>query len=148
MIDKFWFNSKSSSGFLEVATWKKNGLILVDMFQLRHVMLQNNSIAWHDAISTYQAVLIRGFLFFFHITTCTSPDEEFYLNKNLSIIIISHTEIILIKYFCIQKKIKVETRWQINKLSNISFFRFTFFTYIYIYICVCVCVYILAAFLR
>ena len=37
-----------------------------------------------------------------------SPDEDFQLNQNLSIIIISHTRIILIKYFCIQKKIEVE----------------------------------------
>ena len=33
--------------------------------------------------------------------------------------IISHTKIILIKHFCIQKKIEVETHWKINKPSNI-----------------------------
>ena len=31
---------------------------------------------------------------------------------------------------CIKKKIEVEMRWQINKQSNIFFFRFTFSTYL------------------
>ena len=51
--------------------------------------------------------------------------------------IISHTKIILIKHFCIQKKIEVETHWQINQPANIFFFRSTFSTYIYIYIYAC-----------
>ena len=45
-------------------------------------------------------------------------------------IIISYTKIISIKLFCIQKKIEIETCRQINKPSNIFFFRFTFSTYI------------------
>ena len=53
---------------------------------------------------------------------------------NISIMIIYYTKIIEIKQFCIFKKIEIETLWQINKPSNIFFFRFTFCTYIYIYI--------------
>ena len=34
----------------------------------------------------------------------TNPDEEFLLYQNLSIIIIFHSKISLIKYFCIYKK--------------------------------------------
>ena len=40
MIDKFWLNCKSSSGLVDVAKWK-NGVILADMFKLRHVMRWN-----------------------------------------------------------------------------------------------------------
>ena len=40
MIDRFWFNWKSSSGFVNLAMWK-NGVILVDMFKLYHVMRWN-----------------------------------------------------------------------------------------------------------
>ena len=43
---------------------------------------------------------------------------------------IPHAKTILIKYFCIKKKIEVETRWQINQPS---FFRFTFSTYFLFY---------------
>ena len=64
----------------------------------------------------------------------TTPDEDFKLNQNLSIIIISLAKIILIEYFCIQKMIEVETRWKINKPSNIFSFFFTLYIYIYIYI--------------
>ena len=32
MIEKFWFNQKSLSGFLDLAMWK-TGLLLVDMFK-------------------------------------------------------------------------------------------------------------------
>ena len=38
---------------------------------------------------------------FFLIALSTSPDENFLLNQNLSIVIISHSKIILIKYFSI-----------------------------------------------
>ena len=76
-----------------------------------------------------------------HIARPTSTEKDFDLNQNLSIIIISHTKMILIKHFCIQKKIKVETHWQMNKSANVFFFRFIFCkyilsdsTYIYIYI--------------
>ena len=64
-------------------------------------------------------------LFFFSLGKTYNPDEDF--NQNLSIIIISHSKIILVKHFCIQKKIEVETRWQINKLAGIFFFHFPFF---------------------
>ena len=52
MIDKFWFNLKSSSGLVGLAMWK-NGLILVDMLK--------NSITWHDAIWIYQPISICFF---------------------------------------------------------------------------------------
>ena len=74
-----------------------------------------------------------------HKTQQTKP------NQNLSIIIIAHTKIILIKHFCIKtkkEKIWVETHWPINKPANVFALRFTFSThthtqtqtYIYIYI--------------
>ena len=55
------------------------------------------------------------------IAISTNPDEDLLLNQNLSIIIISHSKIILIKYFRVKRKIEIDMRWQINKLSNISF---------------------------
>ena len=73
---------------------------------------------------------------FFHIATSISPDEDPYLIKKLSIIIISYTKIILIKYFCINTK-----DWSLNTLANKPttkhiFLRFYLFYvhYIYIYI--------------
>ena len=90
------------------------------------IYLKKNSIRWHDAIWIYQPVILG---FFSHTT---SPDENFQLNQNLFIIIISHTKIILIKNFAFQKKIEVETRWQINKPSN-NFLSFYLF-YVYIYV--------------
>ena len=69
-----------------------------------------------------------------YIYIYTRTDEYFQSNQILSIIIISYTRRTLRKYFCIQKKIEVKTPWEINKPSNLSFFRFTFSTYIYIYI--------------
>ena len=77
-----------------------------------------------------KSILSTSINLFFHIARSTSPDEDFELNQNLSIIIISHTKIILIKHFCIKKKIEVETRWQINKPWNIFFIHFIFFIYI------------------
>ena len=69
----------------------------------------------HDTIWKYQPVLlcfsvllcfqyysVFSITLFFYIARSTSPDEDFQFNQNLSIIIISHTKIILIKYFCIQ----------------------------------------------
>ena len=103
---------------------------------------QKYSIIWHNAIWIYQPVLIR---FFFLISRSTSPDKDIKLNQNLSIIIISHIKIILMKHFYIQKNIEVEMRWQISKPSNIFLpfylFRFNSFfhthththTHIYIY---------------
>ena len=54
MIDKFWFNWKSPSGFVGVALWK-NGVILVDRFKLLHVMRWNlkkkvNGILWFEKL--------------------------------------------------------------------------------------------------
>ena len=44
---------------------------------------------------------------FFYIAIYTSPDEEFLLNQNLSIRIISNSKIVLMKYFCIEKSERV-----------------------------------------
>ena len=38
VIDEFWLDMKSSSGLVDFIMWKKNGLILVDMFKLSHDM--------------------------------------------------------------------------------------------------------------
>ena len=67
-----------------------------------------------EHISLYYSFFF--FSFFFHIATTTPPDEDFQQNKNS--IIISHTKINLIKYFCIQKK-TFETRCQMNKSLNV-----------------------------
>ena len=40
MLNKFWFNYKSSSRHVDLAMWK-NGLILIDTFKLRRVMWWN-----------------------------------------------------------------------------------------------------------
>ena len=45
MMDEFWFNQKSSSGLVDLDMWK-NGLILVDMFKLCHVMQWNFFFFW------------------------------------------------------------------------------------------------------
>ena len=64
--------------------------------------------------------------FFFLITRSTSPVEDFQLNLNFSIIIISYTKIFLTKYFCIPKK---DWSWN-KKTSSIFFFHYTFSMYI------------------
>ena len=76
-----------------------------------------------------------NYLVFSH-SIFTSPDEDFQLNKNSSVMIIFRAKIILIKYFCIHTK-----DWNQNALENkviikhMYFFRFyLFYVYIYIYI--------------
>ena len=49
VIDKCWFNSKSSSGLVGLAMWK-NVAILIDMFKLRYV------IGWNFWKSKYRFV--------------------------------------------------------------------------------------------
>ena len=59
------------------------------------------------------------------------PWWRLLIESKLSIIIIPHTKTISIKHFCIQKNIEVETRWQINKPSNIFCLFYLFYVYIY-----------------
>ena len=51
----------------------------------------------------------------FHIASSTNRDEDCQLNQNLSIIIIFHTKIILIKYFFHSEKKKNQSQ---NALEN------------------------------